>query len=314
MITAKNYAAQAEAAIGNFINSASGHSEFEEDVNNCISLQNDIRNAVHFAMPDGGKFFDKNVNGIRDQALRLPYPLITVEYNFLEGLNVSKSLIIAKEIKNDVDTVLLKSCGYMSSGAIADSEYIILIRNAFYIQSKKVWTLSPLVMVMPNQWDNMTGIDVSVSPPHSKPFIGMVGGTYKILPQFFQQLANEIGEEEAHSRLKDELACEAVSLLEFLEALSCKNVEQSTHQKASPKNAQRIKSHKLPIYETKVLTLKPTVSQVSRAQSLGTHASPRQHLRRGHIRRLENGNIWVNACVVGDATKGVINKQYKMAI
>ena len=101
--------------------------------------------------------------------------------------------------------------------------------------------------------------------------------------------------------------------LEFLEAMSCKNVEAVTYQKASPKNAQRIKSHKAPIYETKILSLVMPQKVAKGEKLFGTHASPRQHLRRGHIRRLDTGNIWVNACVVGDASNGIINKQYKVS-
>lgn len=41
-------------------------------------------------------------------------------------------------------------------------------------------------------------------------------------------------------------------------------------------------------------------------------AQARQHLRREHIRRLSSGNIWVNACVVGDPSKGKINKSYEV--
>ena len=45
----------------------------------------------------------------------------------------------------------------------------------------------------------------------------------------------------------------------------------------------------------------------------GTHASPRLHDRRGHWRKHPNGKtIWVKPCKVGDATKGVIFKDYKI--
>ena len=37
-----------------------------------------------------------------------------------------------------------------------------------------------------------------------------------------------------------------------------------------------------------------------------------QHLRRGHIRRLPGGNIWVNSHLVDDPTKGRIEKQYRV--
>lgn len=106
---------------------------------------------------------------------------------------------------------------------------------------------------------------------------------------------------------------ELMPILEFIEALSCTNVEQTIHQEASQKNAQRIKSGKLPIYETKVLTIKASEPKNNKqGLSTGTHASPRQHLRRGHIRRIETGNIWVNACVVGSKENGIINKSYNV--
>lgn len=98
---------------------------------------------------------------------------------------------------------------------------------------------------------------------------------------------------------------------EFIEAMSCTNVEPSTHESASPKNEKRIKQGKLPIYETKILTIKPRHQPESIGSGIkGTHSSPRQHLRRGHIRRLPSGNIWVNSCVVGNKENGIISKSY----
>jgi hypothetical protein len=43
----------------------------------------------------------------------------------------------------------------------------------------------------------------------------------------------------------------------------------------------------------------------------GGHRSPREHLRRGHIRRYENGaRIWVNATVVNAGIGGRVSKDY----
>jgi len=47
----------------------------------------------------------------------------------------------------------------------------------------------------------------------------------------------------------------------------------------------------------------------------GTHASPRLHDRRGHWRLIKaTGNrVWVKACKVGDASKGVVFKDYRLS-
>lgn len=46
----------------------------------------------------------------------------------------------------------------------------------------------------------------------------------------------------------------------------------------------------------------------------GTHASPKMHLRRGHWRRKprQQEKIWVRASVVGDPSKGIVIKEYKV--
>jgi hypothetical protein len=51
---------------------------------------------------------------------------------------------------------------------------------------------------------------------------------------------------------------------------------------------------------------------VTNKASGGTHASPRVHLRRGHIRRLPGKNIWVNATIVGNSDLGVVIKDYSV--
>lgn len=98
----------------------------------------------------------------------------------------------------------------------------------------------------------------------------------------------------------------------ILELLKCKNVyTQNNSMPNIIKN--RIKNKKLPTYSYKTLILFDEEKTVSKNSNSGTHASPRVHLRRGHIRRLPNGNtIWVNECVVGDKEKGMVHKDYKI--
>lgn len=105
-----------------------------------------------------------------------------------------------------------------------------------------------------------------------------------------------------------------VAVLELCEALSCSNVDSEVIEPVDQrKNAKRIKQGKLPIYETRRLVIKAplTRSATGHAHGGSDRQTPREHLRRGHIRRLQDGRqIWVQSCVVGNRSNGVIHKSY----
>lgn len=104
----------------------------------------------------------------------------------------------------------------------------------------------------------------------------------------------------------------AYCILSFLAALQCSNV--SISEQSAPKfiNKRREKKGKLPLFSYKILTIDNNNKSKSNGTGKGTHASPRVHLRRGHIRRLADKTVWVSPCVVGDKSKGVIHKDYKV--
>ena len=90
-------------------------------------------------------------------------------------------------------------------------------------------------------------------------------------------------------------------VLELCEALSCKNIKPAIHQEASPANVKRIKAGKVPILETKVLTIDVNYGKVTVAtdRTIQGRKSPVKHLRMGHTRRLKSGvKIWINNMVV----------------
>lgn len=77
-------------------------------------------------------------------------------------------------------------------------------------------------------------------------------------------------------------------------------------------NRRKIAQGKVPIYEWRTVTIEPTKPR--QESQGGTHASPRQHDRRGHLRRLASGKtVWVRHCKVGHPNKGVIYHDYKVA-
>lgn len=78
-------------------------------------------------------------------------------------------------------------------------------------------------------------------------------------------------------------------------------------------NKRKIAQGKVPTYEWRTVMVGP--AQIKREYRGGTHASPRLHDRRGHLRRLKSGkNVWVSSCKVGDASKGVVFHDYKLGV
>jgi hypothetical protein len=76
-------------------------------------------------------------------------------------------------------------------------------------------------------------------------------------------------------------------------------------------NRRKIAEGKAPSYDWVTVTVEP--SKAKAEHQGGTHASPRLHDRRGHMRRLPNGKtVWVKACKVGDVTRGIVFHDYEV--
>jgi len=76
-------------------------------------------------------------------------------------------------------------------------------------------------------------------------------------------------------------------------------------------NRRKMQQGKAPTYDWTTVYIEPAKPRSD--SKGGTHASPRLHDRRGHLRRLTTGkNVWVKACKVGDASNGAIFHDYKI--
>lgn len=104
----------------------------------------------------------------------------------------------------------------------------------------------------------------------------------------------------------------------FFSIMACANVERRLQKADVAHNARRARRNRLPIFDYWTLHINLGRKQAgSTPYQGGTHASPRVHLRRGHIRRLPSGvNIWVQACVVAwrpDGPGGIL-KDYRVEV
>jgi len=101
----------------------------------------------------------------------------------------------------------------------------------------------------------------------------------------------------------------------FLSLLHCANVARVEHFPSEKLMRARAKRGKKPLFSYWTLQLDMSNSECA-AELGGTHASPRIHLRRGHVaRRKEGPNAgkwwWVSACVVRGSGHGMVHKDYR---
>lgn len=96
----------------------------------------------------------------------------------------------------------------------------------------------------------------------------------------------------------------------FLNALACLNVATV---RLPRKNDGKVKAS-IPFDEYHVLTLRNGSRHFAPGAPLGAERSgPREHVRRGHIRRLDSGAVWVNSTVVATGRgRAAVHKDYAM--
>lgn len=94
--------------------------------------------------------------------------------------------------------------------------------------------------------------------------------------------------------------------------LGCANVQTVDHDAPAALNKKRARAGKFPILTHKTLVVVADAARTARVDRGGTSSSPRVHLRRGHIRRLDEvRRVWVQPCVVG-SKHGVVTKDYRV--
>lgn len=293
-ISARNYASQAENGLLQFERENSGHYL----TSLCPLLVAKIRKAQHFAIPDGGAIFDDRFKGVDPENVKLPYPCITIASSMagtyggdfdplMHTSDISKILVIAEE------------CVISNSIWPAGREGVN-IYSANYGNGR--WVPNWSVCFKPRQ-----------SAHAELCLVGPANDAVRaaVLGQLSAQHGTTLGFQKFQAAAENDSSIDVRFVLELVEALSCRNVTSEPFENiASSTRKIKSKKGKAALYETRRLVLVQPNEAKGPTTSTGTGRSPRAHLRRGHIRRLPTGNIWVNACAVGDIANGFLHKDY----
>lgn len=262
-----------------------------------LQLLNAAQRAVKFVLPDNGRIFDSKFKGL-PSILKLPYPAILIEYR------CTASGGLAEELFGSIATESApKRIVYAEQ---MDNGILVAAAVAYEKDGKDLWQVMPYYAeILSDQ--NIAGDEVIHNAPeglnHEK--IQGVYTRFSDMGGMAKKMFGDAWENHAYTDMFDE----TTAVLSLIEALSCKNVgvEMISARKI---NKSALKRDAFKFHDYHILTV--TSSNSSGVDRGGSHRSPREHLRRGHIRRLESGNIWVNSTVVNAGTKGKIHKVYAL--
>lgn len=318
MAQALNYAAQAHRGLIAWANSCPA--SVESDKNAVLRFAEAISQAVHFSIPDGGVLFDDGLKGIIGEIVRLPYQQITIEYHVPLGeltekapYHSPKRLVFATELSRDQAKSLLANEGDKFRDLVI-SDVVIFVFVASEVRGK--WHPMPLGwLVNTSAWEANGVVNIDLRERGYKSRVA--GIPYPTCPVIASKLVNDLGKQAALESMMHDISAEVVALFEFLEAMACSNVRATPIQKAnSSVNARRVKQGKLPIWEIKTLTIDVPGRNGSARTGIPLESegrnSPREHLRRGHVRIMGEKRIWVQSCVVSAGNTGAVAKTYRV--
>lgn len=232
--------------------------------------------AMKFTLPPGGALFDDGLRGL-PEVVRLPYPETLIEFETQQG----------------------QLC------------YL------FQQEGAKITVMLIMYAVKANDHGVL---------PYKATFdlLGYGQETYrqqKTVPSELVPLIRPIKKAENSEEYREVLGRGLRHALELVEVLACNNVyyEPAKKPKYGSRKAKPVGYHYQTIWiDTKVGAKKATEVLGNRSGGTansngegGTHR--REHLRRGHIRRLANGNaIWINSMVVNAGVGERVDKEYRI--
>lgn len=253
-----------------------------------------IRKAEKFYLPDNGDIFDDGHKGVPENP-RLPFKEIVIEYTSKSrpfmGEKCGPRILYAREVSvGDVvfggavkiDGILVVETGEVGGRLITNPVGHILAPQLGFLNPERT-----KYQVMP----------------------------FVVLPGAITRYVTDEGVRENQDEIDERIRGISAGVWskpvwELIEALSCRNVRAKKIEQPRLRKAGLSKGREF--FDYHVLTIDGAHGE---SQTLGgSHASPRFHLRRGHIRRHPTaGNVWVNACTVGDRSIGSVAKDYRIA-
>lgn len=106
-------------------------------------------------------------------------------------------------------------------------------------------------------------------------------------------------------------------LIKCLHILNNSNTKLIDNEVLDVVKKGKMRKYKRSIFSYKTLEIKASEEKIVLKNPVSVYdekrSSPREHLRRGHIRKIGDNRIWVSSCTVGNKEKGIVKKNYRVS-
>ncbi|WP_421408101.1 hypothetical protein [Agrobacterium tumefaciens] len=330
-ITALNYSAHAIESIKETLKRLPPHFAQSRDAIQAVSDM--LRKSVKFLLPNCAELLDPmHVSQAHIDLLKLPYPITAfeapwqkvdaVDAGYLDHYKSTRRIALCWEPEATPPqlahlNIVLKR--FPQSG--------VFVLPISWIDNVGFWNVGIGGAFIPYE-NTMAEIDkAKVSPLSAKAMeaLNSAGLLPKKARQFaaepfvlqlehFESVTASHGHETGFANIMNDSRDEGLAVIQACAVLNCENVATSEVEPSTKLNKARVAKGKEPFFSYKVLALaadRPAMRGEGTAG--GSHASPRLHLRRGHLRRLPEKTVWVRAAMIGAASEtGVVTKDYRL--
>lgn len=134
---------------------------------------------------------------------------------------------------------------------------------------------------------------------------------FVLLPEMFDHMVMKRSPVEVYAQIAADAQDEVAMLFQTGVMLNCANVTVPEIAAPTLLNRKRIAKGKQPFFSYRILQVEGPRSASSSSSGGGYHAAPRAHLRRGHIRRLEERTVWVRPTMVNPGAGSAVGRVEK---
>lgn len=292
-----------------------------------------LRNSVKFILPNCCDLLDPNdMRQAHLDLMRLPFPSVAFEAPWIKDAPgpeyigdfqqtpATKRIALCWEARAEYELLpgLNRCLDLFPGGGV----FVVPI---FWIPANKRWSLTLGGTFVPYENEFVTATDNGNLPAsrlaHAalkdsgqvKPGANqMRSEPFHLLPEIFDAAVSAEGDlDKTVARIILDCHDETSMLIQACSVINCANV--STDEIAPPAalNKKRQANGKQPFFSYKVLQLAQERPAAGGSAVGGHHASPRMHLRRGHLRRLDTKTVWVRpAMISANSPRGAVHKDY----